>query len=87
MADVKSLAVEVKDHGFIHTAHKLGIMFVDSARKITNTINDIPDIELKENFSKFLKALKMHTKQIDVKNLDSKSLIKDQLNYTQGLSL
>ena len=35
--DFKSLAVEVNSIGYIQTAHKHGIKFVDSARKITNT--------------------------------------------------
>ena len=45
VADVKSFSVEVNANGYIQTAHKLGIKFVDSARKITNTIKDIPDTE------------------------------------------
>ena len=53
VAYVKSFSVEVNANGYIQTANKLGIKFVDSARKITNTIKDIPDIELKENIPSF----------------------------------
>ena len=48
-----------------------------SSRKISGTLDDIPDIEIKENFAKFLKVLEANTKHIDDENqLDSKSLIK-----------
>ena len=40
VADVKSFSVEVNANGYIQTVHKLIIKFLDSARKIKNTIND-----------------------------------------------
>ena len=70
MTEVKALAVEVRGKGYIHTAHMLRFKFTDSAKKITNTIKDIPDIEVKENFSKFLKSLEIHTKDVTVEELD-----------------
>ena len=79
MTEVKALAVEVRGKGYIHTAHMLRFKFTDSAKKITNTIKDIPDIEVKENFSKFLKSLEIHTKDVAVEELDIKTLIKDFL--------
>ena len=83
VTDLKSLAVEVRDNGYIQTAHKFGIKFVESAKKITNTIRDMPDIELKESFCKFLKSLEIHTKDVDVKDMDSKLLIKDFLQLSK----
>ena len=70
VTDIKALSVEVRAKGYIHTAHMLGFKFTDSAKKITNTIKDIPDIEVKENFSKFLKSFEIHTKDVTVEELD-----------------
>ena len=77
--DVRSFALEVIKHGSVHTAHKLGIQFVNSTRKLTNTLIEIPDDEIKDNFAKFLKVLEKEIKDKDVKKLDSKDIIKDFL--------
>ena len=42
-------------------------------------MDEIPDDELKENFMKFLKVLEKHTKHMENKTIDSKSLIKEFL--------
>ena len=43
-------------------------------------MEEIPDNELKENFSKFTKVLEKHIARLDEKELDSKTLIKEFLN-------
>ena len=77
VSDVKSFAIQVRKHGAVQTSHRIGEQFMESSRKISGTLDDIPDIEIKENFAKFLKVLEANTKHIDDENqLDSKSLIK-----------
>ena len=80
VSDVKLFALEVKKHGAVQIGHKLGNRFLSSVRKITGSVDEIPDDEIKENFVKFLKVLENYTKHIDEKKLDSKSLIKDFLD-------
>ena len=43
-------------------------LFVDSAKKITNTISDIPDNILKQNYRDFLLILEKHIKDNKTKN-------------------
>ena len=79
VCDVKSLALEVRKCGAVQAGHKLVTKFLSSTRKLTNSLEAIPDNEVKENFLKFLKALENHTKHFNEKDLDSKSIIKDFL--------
>ena len=91
VSDVKSFAIQVRKHGAVQTSHRIGEKFMEYARKITGTLDDIPDVEIKENFAKFLKFLEANTKHIDDENqLDNKSLIKlmmDDENLYSGIEL
>ena len=62
VSDVKLFALEVKKHGAVQIGHKLGNRFLSSVRKITGSVDEIPDDEIKENFVKFLKVLENYTK-------------------------
>ena len=68
--------MEVRKDGAVKTGHKLVNKFVTSVRKITSSVDEIPDDELKENFMKFRKVLDKHTKNLEDNTIDSKSLIK-----------
>ena len=90
VSDVRSFAIEVRKHGAVQTSHRIGQQFLESSRKISGTLDDIPDIEIKENFAKFLKVLEANTKHMEEKQLDSKSLIKlmmDDENIYTGIEL
>ena len=79
VCDLRKFAVEVRKKGSVQTSHILGGVFKDSAKKLTTTLDEIPDAEMKENFAKFLNALESYTKNVEVKDLDSKTIIKDFL--------
>ena len=79
ICDIRSFAIEVRKCGAVQAGHKLVTKFLSSTRKLTSSMDDIPDHEVKENFFKFLKVLEIHTKHFNEKELDSKSIIKDLL--------
>ena len=49
-------AMEVRKDGAVKTGHQLMNKFVTSVKKITSSVDEIPDDELKENFMKFRKV-------------------------------
>ena len=51
----------MRKHGAVETSHRIGEIFLKSSRKITGTLDDIPDMEIKENFGKFVKVLEAVT--------------------------
>ena len=55
-------------------------VFVDSARKITNTVVDIPESILKMNYMNFLVVLENHTQNKEKGTFGSKDLIRDFLD-------
>ena len=61
VCDVKSFALAVKKNGCIQTAHKIGIQFKESSKKLTSTLDEIPDVEIKENLAKFFIKLRNFT--------------------------
>ena len=79
ICDIRSFAIEVRKCGAVQAGHKLVTKFLSSTRKLTSSMDDIPDHEVKENFFKFLKVLEIHTKHFNEKELESKSIIKDLL--------
>lgn len=87
VCDVKSFAVQVRKHGAVQTRHRIGEQFLESTRKLTGTLNDISDLEMKENFGKFLKALESKRKDIEEEKLDSKSLICSEEDVFSGIEL
>ena len=75
ISDLRMFALEVRKDGAVKTGHKLGNKFVNSVRKITASVDEIPDDELKENFMKFRKVLEKHTKHMEV-HFDAKIQLK-----------
>ena len=75
VSDLKQFALEVKKYGAIQAGHRLSSKFLLSVREITGSVDEIPDEEIRENFSRFLKE--KHTSQMEEKKLDSKRLIMD----------
>ena len=51
VTDVRKFALEVKKHGAVKTGHKFGNLFLSSVRQLTGSVDNIPDIEIKENFN------------------------------------
>ena len=76
ICDVKTFAVQVKKYGAVQSSHRLGAEFLKASRQVTGTLDDISDVEIRENFAKFLKVIEAKTKDRDESKLDSKSLIK-----------
>ena len=60
VCDVKSFALEVRKCGAVQAGHKLVTKFLSSTRKLTSSLEDIPDHEVKENFFNFLNVLENH---------------------------
>ena len=79
ISDLRMFSLEVKRNGSVKTGHKLGNKFFTLVRKITASMDEIPDNEIKENFIKFLKVLEKHVKPMEEKTIDSKRLIKEFL--------
>jgi len=50
IADVASLAKEVKSKGAVVLAHQRGKEYVNTIRKLTASLDDICDSELRETF-------------------------------------
>ena len=86
VADVKKFALLVKKQGAIQTGLKIGNAFVISSRKITGSVDEISDVEIKDNFCKFLKVLERNIQNTEEKNLDSKTIIKEFLSDTELFS-
>ena len=85
VCDLKSMAENIDEKGAIIFGTISADLFVDSAKKITNTISDIPDNILKQNYRDFLLVLEKHIKDNKTKSYDSKELIKQFLD--SGLKL
>ena len=54
VCDMESFAVQVKQHGAVKTMHMLGQQFLESTRLLNGTLDEISDLEIKENFGMFL---------------------------------
>ena len=76
VANVKKFAMDVKKEGAIQTGLKLGSLFLSSVRSVTGSVDEIPDSEIKENFTKFLKVLESQLKHFEEMDYDSKVIIK-----------
>ena len=77
VCDLESICKQIRAKGSILVGTLLADSFVDSARKITKTIHEVPDKTLKENYKSFLKTLEDHLKAKEDKPNDSKELIRD----------
>ena len=90
VCDLETFAVKVKKFGAVQTSHIIGEQFLRASRQITGTLENIADMEIKENFAKFLKVMEVVTKNMKDTELDSKCLIKlllsDQ-NLSCGIEL
>ena len=80
VCDLRSIAEKVDEKGAVLVGLLTEDLFVNSARQITNTIEDIPDDILKSSYKKFLNVLENHIKKKEKGKYDSKDLIKDFLN-------
>ena len=80
VCDLKSIAEKVDEKGAVLVGLLTEDLFVNSARQITNTIEEIPDDILKSSYKKFLNVLENHIKNKEKGKYDSKDLIKDFLN-------
>ena len=65
IADVASLAKEVKSKGAVVLAHQRGKEYVKTIRKLTVSLDDIGDSKLSETFEKFLLKLEAYAGESD----------------------
>ena len=84
ICDLKSMGEQIQMKGSIVVATLLADTFVKSSKKITDTLHEIPEDILRENFRTLIKALETHL-QSKQQQTSSKELIKDFLNSEKNL--
>ena len=57
IVDMKGLAGRVKAHGAVNVGHMDGQSFAENMKKLTNSVDNIPNEKLEDAFTKFLKSL------------------------------
>ena len=83
--DVATIAKDIMVMGAVQVSLQRADTFVKTVKEVTNTLDHINNLELKEVYVKFLHKLEKHIKDKDVNDLDSKELIKDFLRTDQRL--
>ena len=78
--DLKSLARQIKERGFVLEGTLSASGFVESSKQLTGTIENISDEILENNYIKFVKVLENHVRNKKVENLTSKELVKEFLS-------
>ena len=56
IVDMKGLAERVKAHGAVNVGHMDGQSFAENMKKLTNSVDNIPNEKLEDAFTKFLKS-------------------------------
>ena len=80
MSDLHSLAKDLTKRGRVVVGAVNAKTFVEHARNITRTLDDISDAEIKDSYKQFLCNLESYVNQNDIKKLSSMSILKDFLN-------
>ena len=80
ICDLNTIGFRLGEQGSVLVGTLTADTFVSTAKKITDTISDIPDDVLKDNYKLFLKHLETHLKSKDKNSEDSRELIKDFLD-------
>ena len=71
ICDLNSIGFRLGEQGSVLVGTLTADTFVSTAKKITDTISDIPDDVLKDNYKLFLKHLETHLKSKDKNSEDS----------------
>ena len=72
VVDMKGLAERVKAHGAVNVGHMDGQSFAENMKKLTNSVDNIPNEKLEDAFTKFLKSFEQY---IEDKGIDEINLI------------
>ena len=87
ITDLKELAEKVKTHGAVSVGLMFGESFVVNMKKLTNSVDNIPNEELKECYQKFIKSFELYIADKEVANIDSKTVIRDFMKTDDKLYL
>ena len=80
ISDLHTFAKDISIHGAIVTGTKNSHNYIKSVRRITSSLFQISDNDIKENYIKFAKKMEIHIKKCDLNQMCSMDLIKDFLN-------
>ena len=91
LTDLRSLSREVMDKGHVYVGATRAEMFLKYTRKITATLDEIPDNEIKENYKAFLFKLDRYLEGKSIRKITSISILKDfipsKLRLFEGIEL
>ena len=91
LTDLRSLSREVMDKGHVYVGATRAEMFLKHTRKITATVDEIPDNEIKENYKAFLFKLERYLEGKSIRKITSISILKDfissKLRLFEGIEL
>ena len=82
---MKGLAERVKAHGAVNVGLMDGQSFAENMKKLTNSVDNIPNEKLEESFTKFLKSFEQYIEGKGIDKIDSKQVLRDYLNTESKL--
>ena len=85
IVDMKGLAERVKAHGAVNVGHMDGQSFAENMKKLTNSVDNIPNEKLEDAFTKFLKSFEQYIEGKGIDKIDSKQVLRDYLNTESKL--
>ena len=85
VVDMKGLADRVKAHGAINVGLMDGQNFAENMKKLTNSVDNIPNEKLEDAYTKFLKSFEQYIAGKGIDNIDSKQVLRDYLNTESQL--
>lgn len=91
LTDLKSLAKEILKRGHVIVAAQNCKLFVENVKAVTNSLDDVPDEELRDAYRRFLHKLEDYVKNKDMKKITSMSILQDflktKLKLFEGVEL
>ena len=85
VVDMKGLADRVKAHGAINVGLMDGQNFAENMKKLTNSVDNIPNEKLEDAYTKFLKSFEQYIEGKGIDKIDSKQVLRDYLNTESQL--
>jgi hypothetical protein len=85
ISDLNALAARVKQHGAVTVGLQESEAFLEKMLLLTNTLDAIPEAEIKSSFKNFVRCFEEYIKEKDVKDIDNKEVYKDFLSSTMKL--
>ena len=77
LTDLNSLAKEVLNKGRVIVGAQNAKIFVEHVRFVTNSLDDIPDEELRDSYKRFLRTLESYASSKDLKKVTSMTILQD----------